>query len=87
MVNIQGLYKFRDFFQNYTDKYVLIGGTACTIIFDEIGADFRATKDLDVVLIVENINEEFGRAFWEFIKEANYNGIIFDDLLDFNDEK
>lgn len=75
MVNIQGLYKFRDFFQNYTDKYVLIGGTACTIIFDEIGADFRATKDLDVVLIVENINKEFGRAFWEFIKEANYNGI------------
>lgn len=75
MVNIQGLYKFRDFFQNYTDKYVLIGGTACSIVFDEIGEDFRATKDLDVVLIVENINEEFGRAFWKFIKEANYNGI------------
>ena len=75
MVNIQGLYKFRDFFQNYTDKYVLIGGTACSIIFDEIGEDFRATKDLDVVLIVENINEEFGIAFWDFIKKANYNGI------------
>lgn len=75
MVNIQGLYKFRDFFQSHTDKYVLIGGTACSIIFDEIGEDFRATKDLDVVLIVENINEEFGRAFWDFIKEANYNGI------------
>lgn len=75
MVNIQGLYKFRDFFQSHTDKYVLIGGTACSIVFDEIGEDFRATKDLDVVLIVENINEEFGRAFWDFIKEANYNGI------------
>ena len=75
MVNIQGLYKFRDFFQNYTDKYVLIGGSACSIIFDEVGEDFRATKDLDVVLIVENISEEFGRAFWEFIKRANYNGI------------
>lgn len=75
MVNIQGLYKFRDFFQSHTDKYVLIGGTACSIVFDEIGEDFRATKDLDVVLIVENINEEFGRAFWNFIKEANYNGI------------
>ncbi|MGN1026134.1 MAG: hypothetical protein ACI4P4_06990 [Faecousia sp.] len=75
MVNIQGLYKFRDFFQNYTDKYVLIGGTACSIVFDEVGEDFRATKDLDMVLIIENINEEFGRAFWEFIKEADYNGI------------
>lgn len=72
---MQGLYKFRDFFQNYTDKYVLIGGTACTIIFNEIGEDFRATKDLDIVLIVENIDEEFGKAFWEFIREANYNGI------------
>ena len=65
----------RDFFQKYTDNYVLIGGTACSILFDEIGENFRATKDLDVVLIVENISEEFGQAFWEFIKEANYNGI------------
>ena len=69
------MYKFRDFFQNYTDNYVLIGGAACSLVFDEIGEDFRATKDLDVVLIVENINEEFGRAFWDFIQEANYNGI------------
>lgn len=75
MVNIQGLYQFRDCFQNYTDKYVLIGGTACSVLFDEIGEDFRATKDLDVVLTVENINEAFGRTFWQFIKEANYNGI------------
>lgn len=75
MVNIQGLYKFRDFFRNYTDNYVLIGGAACSIVFDEIGEEFRATKDLDVVLIVESIDAEFGRAFWQFIKEANYNGI------------
>lgn len=75
MVNIQGLYKFRDFFKSHTDKYVLIGGAACSIVFDEIGGDFRATKDLDVVLIVENINDEFGRTFWEFIRQANYNGI------------
>lgn len=68
MVNIQGLYKFRDFFQKYTDNYVLIGGTACSILFDEVGENFRATKDLDVVLIVENISKEFGQAFWEFIK-------------------
>ncbi|MBR4291133.1 MAG: hypothetical protein IKT52_10935 [Oscillospiraceae bacterium] len=75
MVNIQGLYKFRDFFQNYTDKYVIIGGSACSIVFDEVGGDFRVTKDLDIVLIVENINEEFGRAFWDFIKEAKYKRI------------
>jgi hypothetical protein len=44
-------------------------------VFDEIGEDFRATKDLDVVLIVENISVDFGKAFWEFIRAANYNGI------------
>lgn len=72
---VNGLYKFRDFFQSHTDQYVLIGGAACSIVFDEIGEDFRATKDLDVVLIVENISEDFGKAFWEFIRAANYNGI------------
>ena len=75
MLNSEGLCTVRDCFQNDSDKYVLICWTACSIVFDEIGEDFRATKDLDVVLIVENINEEFGRAFWKFIKEANYNGI------------
>ena len=75
MININGLYKFRDFFNEHTDKYVLIGGSACSIVFDEVGEDFRATKDLDVVLIVENISDDFGKIFWEFIKEANYNGI------------
>lgn len=75
MISINGLFKFRDFFEKHTDKYVLIGGSACSIVFDEVGEDFRATKDLDVVLIVENIGEDFGKAFWEFVKEANYNNI------------
>ncbi len=75
MININGLYKFRDFFEKHTDKYVLIGGSACSIIFDEIGEDFRTTKDLDIVLIVENISNDFGVAFWEFIKMANYKSI------------
>ena len=33
---------------------------------------FRATKDVDIVLIVESITAEFGKAFWEYIKEAEY---------------
>lgn len=72
MISINGLNKFRDFFKEYNNNYVLIGGTACAIIFDEIGEDFRATKDLDIVLIVENINVEFGKKLWEFIKDAGY---------------
>ena len=33
---------------------------------------FRATKDVDIVLIVESITAEFGRQFWEYVKEARY---------------
>lgn len=59
MLNINGLNKFRDFFSAFDNNYVLIGGTACSILFDEVGEHFRATKDLDVVLIIENKNECF----------------------------
>ncbi|MBR3621425.1 MAG: hypothetical protein IKN56_07925 [Clostridia bacterium] len=69
---VKGLDKFKEFFENYGNNYVLIGGTACSIIFDEIGLDFRATKDLDVVLIIENLNDEFANKIWEFIKAAGY---------------
>lgn len=72
MININGLDKFRDFFEAYSNNYVLIGGTACAIIFDEIGESFRATRDLDIVLIIENINDEFGRKLWDFIQSAKY---------------
>lgn len=72
MISINGLNKFKEFFAQYENNYVLIGGTACAIIFDEIGEDFRATKDLDIVLIVENINDEFGKKLWDFIKNAGY---------------
>lgn len=33
---------------------------------------FRATKDIDIVLIVESVTAEFGRQFWEYVKEADY---------------
>lgn len=72
MLSINGLDRFREFFEEYNTNYVLIGGTACAIIFDEIGQDFRATKDLDIVLIIENINKDFGAQFWSFVKEAGY---------------
>lgn len=72
MITINGLNKFRNFFEEFDNNYVIIGGTACSIIFDEVGLDFRATKDLDIVIIVENLNDEFGIKFWDFIKNAGY---------------
>ena len=69
---VKGLQIFKEFFCEHTDKYVLIGGVACEIAFASYEADFRATRDLDVVLIVEALDKEFGDVFWKFIKEGRY---------------
>lgn len=69
---VSGLDLFRDYFKDYTDKYILIGGTACDLAMENMGLNFRATKDLDIVLILEALNVEFANAFWSFIKEGLY---------------
>ena len=51
---------------------MLIGGTACDLAFTDTGVPFRATKDLDIVLCVESLDADFTRAFWEFVKEGEY---------------
>ena len=65
-----GIELFRDYFQDYADQYVLIGGAACDISFGNNEVDFRATKDLDIVLIVEALTVEFAERFWDFIREG-----------------
>jgi hypothetical protein len=67
-----GLDRFREHFAAFTDQYILIGGAACTVVMEEVGQDFRATKDLDIVLCVEALNAEFGTAFWQFIGDGQY---------------
>lgn len=47
---VKGLDIFRQHFAAVADQYVLIGGTAATLAMEEAGLDFRATKDLDIVL-------------------------------------
>lgn len=69
---VAGIESFKERFRGFEDQYVIIGGTACDILMSEEGLDFRATKDIDLVLIVEAISAEFGRTFWEYVKEAGY---------------
>lgn len=64
---------FQEYFQEYTDQYVLIGGAACSLSFEEQDINFgRITKDLDIVLTVEAQTKEFGERFWQFIKDGRY---------------
>lgn len=70
---VKGIEIFQEYFKDYADQYVLIGGAACSISFEEQDANFgRTTKDLDVVLIVEAQTKEFGEKFWEFIRDGGY---------------
>lgn len=69
---VTGFTKFKEKFQGFEDQYVVIGGTACNLLMENEDMSFRATKDVDIVLIVESITAEFGKAFWEYIKEAEY---------------
>jgi len=69
---VKGLDIFRVHFQDYADRYVLIGGAACDAAMTEAGLAFRATKDLDIVLIVEALDADFVRAFWAFVRTGGY---------------
>ncbi|MBR5613987.1 MAG: hypothetical protein IKW64_01610 [Clostridia bacterium] len=69
---VTGINSFRERFKDMEDQYTIIGGTACDLLMSEIGENFRATKDLDIVLIIESITAEFGRIFWEYIVDAGY---------------
>jgi hypothetical protein len=67
-----GIDKFREYFKDFPGSYVIIGGTACDIIISAAGLTPRATKDIDIILIIEALTPAFVRHFWTFIKEGNY---------------
>jgi hypothetical protein len=72
MAVIRGLAIFVEWLAQHRDKYVLIGGCAASTIMEEAGLEFRATKDLDVVLVVEAIDVTFAEEFWRFIEAGGY---------------
>ncbi len=72
---VHGIEKFREYFSDFTGRYVLIGGAACDIILNRANADFRATKDLDVVLIMEVIDSTFVERLISFIEIGGYQHV------------
>lgn len=69
---VEGINIFKEKFRGFEDCYTVIGGTACDILMAEADIDFRRTKDIDMILILEDKKETFARAFWEFIREGQY---------------
>lgn len=69
---VTGMESFRRWFAEYSDQYVIIGGTACDLLMSREDFDFRATRDIDMVLILESLTPEFCTYFWEYVREAGY---------------
>lgn len=69
---VKGLHLFRERFKEFEDCYVLIGGTASLLVLREAGLPFRATKDLDIVLCAEALDDRFFAAFWKFVRDGEY---------------
>ena len=69
---VNGLIRWKEYFGKDKDKYVLIGGAACNLLEEELEMNPRATKDLDLVLVVEALTPDFGMRLWNFIKDGNY---------------
>ena len=49
-----------------------IGGVALVAVMQEVYLQVRATKDLDVMLIVEALPPAFGQRLWEYIEAGGY---------------
>ncbi len=69
---VKGLDIFAKHFADYVDSIVVIGGVACSSYFELLGIEFRVTKDIDIILVVEVINDNFLATFWDFIKSGEY---------------
>lgn len=69
---VRGLDIFRDRFSEFEGSFILIGGAACHLWFDHLSQPFRATQDLDLVLLIEAIDPSFVKAMRTFITEGGY---------------
>jgi hypothetical protein len=69
---VNGLQRFIEYFNDYQDQYVIIGGYACTLHYYEKGISFRQTHDLDIVLIIEKMTSEYYTKLWNYLEEGGY---------------
>lgn len=64
---------FFNTFKNYQNDYVVIGGNAASILIGNQGGDFRQTQDYDIVILFENIQDDFSKVFFDYISNYEYD--------------
>ena len=67
-----GIDEFAKYFAGYEDCYTIIGGAACEILMSQTPRDFRATKDIDMIILFEDKFKEFAQLFWNYVREGGY---------------
>ncbi len=69
---VEGLDRFKADLGKYSENYIIIGGTACNIILENLGTVPRVTHDIDMIVVVERLTAAFVAAFWSFIHQGGY---------------
>lgn len=67
----RGLKHFTDFFTDFSNDYVIIGGGAASACLDDEKLEFRVTKDIDMVLFT-NTSPELNKKISEYVFLGKY---------------
>lgn len=59
-------------FAGYEDSYVIIGGTACSVVLKDRSMPFRGTRDIDMVVRTDGHLQEFAGKLWAYIADGGY---------------
>ncbi len=71
MARVRGLEHFSKFFTGFEDHYVIIGGTAASVLMEEGALDYRGTKDIDLV-ILSDPSQEIAARIIEYVGLGQY---------------
>lgn len=69
---VNGIDTFKTWFRDYQDNYIVIGGAACDAAISDAGFTPRATKDIDIILVIEALSDTFVSHFWDYVRAAGY---------------
>ena len=75
-----GIEKIREYLGAYNSNYVIFGGVACNLHFQEADIKARATKDIDMIVVCEAITPEYVSQFWKFVNDGGYK--VYTDKSD-----
>lgn len=70
---VRGLDALREHLRDHVESYAIIGGVACEVWLTSQNLTFRATRDVDVVLLVEGRTSAFLERLLAFIDAHGYS--------------